>query len=82
MVAECCRAGKSEIMKLWLLENERMISPKVEQLIWIYSAWQKEHSSELLSRISNIQFVENFPQTNIGQERLANRKKDKYAIRN
>ncbi len=51
-----------------------MISPKVEQFIWIYSTWQKELFSELLSRISNIQFVENLPQTNIEQERLANGK--------
>ena len=74
IVAGSRRAGKSELTKRLLIENERMISPKVEQFIWIYSTWQQELFSELLSRISNIQFVENLPQTNIEQERLANGK--------
>ena len=74
IVAGSRRAGKSEFTKRLLIENERMISPKVEQFIWIYSTWQQELFSELLSRISNIQFVENLPQTNIEQERLANGK--------
>ena len=74
IVAGIRRAGKSEFTKHLLLENERMISPKVEQFIWIYSTWKKELFSELLSRISNIQFVENLPQTNIEHERLANGK--------
>ena len=68
------RAGKSEFTKRLLIENERMISPKVEQFIWIYSTWQKELFSELLSRISNIQFIENLPHANIEQERLVNGK--------
>ena len=51
-----------------------MISPKIEQFIWVYSTWHKEFFSELLSRIRNIQFVEDRPQTNIVQGRLANGK--------
>ena len=69
IVAGNRRAGKSEFTKRLLIENERMIQPKVEQFIWIYSAWQKELFSELLSQLSNIQFVENLPQNSIEHER-------------
>ena len=74
IVAGSRRAGKSEFTKRLLLENDRMISPKVEQFIWIYSTWQKELFSELLARIDNIQFIENLPQSDIEQERLTNGK--------
>lgn len=67
------RAGKSEFTKRLLFSKEKLISPNIEHIVWIYASWQKELFESLSSRLETIEFIEGLPQNNIEMEFISER---------
>ena len=61
MVAGMTGSGKTIWVKSLLRQAQRAISPPPERIVWCYSQWQPAYL-ELMTTISNIEFVKGIPE--------------------
>jgi hypothetical protein len=54
-------SGKSVFVKKLLLEQQRLISPPFEKVMWIYKTWQDELFKELMEKSFSIKFLDDLP---------------------